>query len=245
MKYAVLSDVHGNLHALEAVLEYLQRVAPDRIVFLGDAVGYGAFPNECVARLREVAEVALMGNHDYAVLNPSERTVFNPYAREAIDWTDRQLTPETRQYLARLPLKTQLAPGLCAVHASPHDPREWLYILHPAQAQVQFQFFDGSLCLFGHTHRSIVYREASGPEAEIVLQGEGTLYLEPGARYLVNPGSVGQPRDGDPRASVLLLDTDTGHLEIHRLPYPIEKAQRAILQAGLPAFLAERLAAGY
>ncbi len=245
MRYAVLSDVHGNLHALEAVLDHLQEVAPDRIVFLGDAVGYGAFPNECVAKIQAVAEVALMGNHDYAVLNPAERTVFNPYAREAIEWTDRQLNPEARQYLAQRPLTATLEPGVCAVHASPHNPLEWLYIFTPAQAQVQFRYVEGWLCFFGHTHLPVVYRETQGPEAEVLLTGEGSLTLNRKERYLINPGSVGQPRDRDPRASFLLVDTDTGHLEIRRLAYPIAQAQEAILRAGLPPFLAERLAIGY
>ncbi len=245
MRYAILSDVHGNLHALDAVLADLQAEKPDRVVFLGDAVGYGAFPNECVARLRAVAEIMLMGNHEYAVLHPEERTVFNPYARQAIEWTDQQLTPENRSFLAQRPLKAQLEAGVCAVHASPHNPLEWLYILQPAQAQVQFRFFEGWLCLFGHTHVPVVYREAQGPEAEVLLLGEGTLRLDPEARYLINPGSVGQPRDQDPRASYLLLDTEARTLEIRRLPYPIEQAQAAILAAGLPSFLAERLAIGY
>ena len=245
MRYAVLSDVHGNLHALETVLADLEREGPDRVVFLGDAVGYGAFPNECVARLQEVAEILLLGNHDYAVLNPAERTVFNPYARQAIEWTDRHLTPETRAVLQQLPLTAALEPGVCAVHASPHNPLEWLYILQPEQAQVQFRFFEGWLCLFGHTHVPVVYREAQRPEAEVLLLGEGSLTLPPDGRFLVNPGSVGQPRDGDPRASYLLLDTDRWHLEIRRLPYPVEKAQQAIRAAGLPGFLADRLAVGY
>ncbi len=245
MRYAVLSDVHGNLHALETVLQHLDQESVDQVVFLGDAVGYGAFPNECVAHLQQVASPALMGNHDYAVLHPEERTVFNPYARQAIDWTDHHLTPETRRYLAERPLTAVLEPGICAVHASPHNPLEWVYIHRPEEAQVQFRFFEHRICLFGHTHVPVVYQESRGPEAEVLLVHEGTLHLDPEGRYLINPGSVGQPRDGDPRAAYLILDSERLTVEIRRVPYPVEKAQAAILKAGLPPFLADRLAVGY
>jgi predicted phosphodiesterase len=241
MRYVVLSDVHSNWEALEAVLSYLEKVKYDKIVFLGDFVGYGANPNECVALLKEIVEYAVLGNHDLAVFNPEEARYFNPYAREAIHWTRLVLGRDNINYLSRLPLSLEIEKGILMVHSTPVKPERWEYLLSVNDALTQFMKFEGKIALFGHSHIPGAFL-MSNNGIEVVV--ERKLIIRENHRYLINPGSVGQPRDMDPRASFGLLDTDAGIFEWHRVEYDIHKAQEKIVKAGLPLFLSERLTRG-
>lgn len=237
---AILSDVHANLEALEAALAVVDERRPSRILCLGDVVGYGASPNECVAHVRERCELVLLGNHDAAATGGPEAARFNVHARTAAHWTARVLTVPHRDWLKALPLTQSLGPFFC-VHASPASPRSWEYIFDRYDADPQFQFFRESVCFIGHTHQPAAYELR---ESGCVPVLSPRLRLDPTRRYIVNVGSVGQPRDRDPRASIVFYHEEAGELEFVRVPYDIEAAQRRILEAELPPFLATRLATG-
>ena len=234
---AVLSDIHGNLEALDAVLADVATQAPEAIVCLGDFVGYGASPNECITRLRPRIEAAVLGNHDVAALGRLKLGGFNSDAATSARWTQTELADEHRAWLDALPF-TLLWRGLRIVHATPSEPEEWNYVLSIQDAEYEFDAFEESLCLIGHSH----------VPGQFTLDGQGTTYarrarvdLAPGPRRIINVGSVGQPRDGDPRAAWALLDPKAGWLEHRRVEYDIEAAAARITAAGLPSFLAERL----
>ena len=237
MRWAVVSDVHGNLEALEAVLADLEREKVEAIVCLGDFVGYGASPNECIERLRPRIEAAVAGNHDLAACGRLKLGYFNPDAASAARWTDASLTAENREWLAALPYTATFRDSLL-VHASPADPAEWNYVLSPADAEEEMKAFVEPKCFIGHSHFPGTFgQDGFGVQ---YTRAQDIDVLE-GHRYLVNVPSVGQPRDGDPRAGWLLVDEDGGKLRHVRLEYDVEAAMKRILDAGLPRFLAERL----
>ena len=253
MRYGIISDIHGNLEALNAVLEELSKERVDRYVCLGDLVGYGANPNECVELVRGLTDRVVAGNHDWAAVGMTDIAVFNPHAREAVLWTARCLTEAPRSYLKELPLEVTDGEVLF-VHATPEAPEEWHYILSPYEAGWYLDAMGRTqrvgersdalrarICFIGHSHRPVTFaRDDDG--RDLIL---GTSFrIEPDWRYIVNAGSVGQPRDGDPRACYAVFDAEEGTAEIKRIVYDIEKAQRKILWAGLPAVEAERLAYG-
>lgn len=240
MRLAIVSDVHGNLEALDRVLEDIDRRAPDAVFCLGDFVGYGAAPNECIERLRPRIEGAVAGNHDLAACGRIRLGYFNPDAAEAARWTTRALTPEHLEYLRELPLAMSWR-GACVVHASPAEPSEWHYVFTPNEAHHEMQHCHEPICFIGHSHVAGAF-EIDGEFAP--RRPESLVRMRPGMRYLVNVGSVGQPRDGDPRAAYLWWDTEASTLEHVRLEYDIEGAMARIRAAGLPAFLAERLRVG-
>jgi len=239
MRIAVLSDIHANLPALEAVLEALGRV--DAIWNLGDVVGYGPHPDEVVARLRELGAVGVRGNHDAAALDLALAEWFNADARRAIEWTAGRIAPATRAWLADLPERRE-DEGITLVHGSPRDPT-WEYITTAAGARTNLASFATAHLLFGHTHVPIAFREVGGRTETLEPINGSSLALD-ARRVLANPGSVGQPRDGDPRASAAILDTAASTLTWHRVAYPIAATQAAIRAAGLPGWLADRLADG-
>jgi predicted phosphodiesterase len=242
MTVLVLSDIHANLEALEAVLAH---AAPfDRVWFLGDAVGYGPDPNACVERLAALApEVWLAGNHDWAALGRLDLSTFNPDPRLAAEWTAAQLTPSVRERLAAAePRLDRPARDLTFVHASPRHPL-WEYILDAGTARENFAHFDTGLCLFGHTHVPVVYEEAVDGVLRRPCELDRPMTSDE-LRWLVNPGSVGQPRDGDPRASYLTI-SNGGALTFQRVAYEIPAVQAKILAAGLPPRLAARLEVGW
>jgi diadenosine tetraphosphatase ApaH/serine/threonine PP2A family protein phosphatase len=243
VRYAVISDVHGNLEALEAVLADIERERPDGCICLGDVVGYGPDPNDCAARVRSLDGPAVAGNHDRAAAGALDTRWFNPLARAAIDWTIGVLTQETRRWLADLPERYE-APEFLGVHGSPRDPVEE-YILDLPTSLAIFSAHRFSLCLVGHSHVPGVFVLDAGGRvsAHPLLPGE-SLSLDGASRYIVNVGSVGQPRDGDPRAAYLLLDTGARTAVLRRLPYAVRVTQRKMRGAGLPARLAQRLAVG-
>ena len=240
MTTAILSDIHGNLDALESVLAILEERCPARVLCLGDVVGYGANPNECVEAIRGRCEHVLLGNHDAAATGGPEAARFNVHARAAALWTAKILTPSNRDWLRELPLTHSFESFLC-VHASPASPRSWEYVFDRYDAEPQFQYFREPLCLIGHTHQPAAYELR---ENGCVPVSSPRLRLSPERRYIVNVGSVGQPRDRDPRASFVLYHEGAGEIEFLRVPYDLESAQKKILDAELPPFLATRLATG-
>lgn len=243
MRIAVLSDIHANLPALEAVVSDLPSV--DQVWVLGDTVGYGPQPNEVIVTLQAMGARAVLGNHDGAAIGTVDVKDFNPDARTAIEWTARTIDANTRAYIATLP-EVRRDGDLTAVHGSPRDPI-WEYITGPDVAAANLDAFETRLCLFGHTHVPVAYRAVDGHvEATPGLPGE-PMKLN-GTRALLNPGSVGQPRDGLSDAAYAILDTDGSPgqdaFEFRRVRYDIDRTQRLMREAGLPGRLAERLSYG-
>ncbi len=246
MRVAVVSDVHSNLAALEAVLAALGSV--DGIWHLGDIVGYGPEPQAVVDRLREAGAIGVRGNHDDAAGGGASIEFFNADGYRAMQWTRTRIDERTRLFLASLP--ESLVPegsDFTLVHGSPSDPI-WEYLDSPAAAGRNLSAFQTRYCLVGHTHVPRVFREAQqrsgAPRAEPLRVGRGSRLKLDDRRLIVNPGSVGQPRDGDPRASYMLIDMDAALVTWHRVEYDLAATQEAILAAGLPPNLARRLSFG-
>jgi diadenosine tetraphosphatase ApaH/serine/threonine PP2A family protein phosphatase len=241
-RVAVISDVHANWHALEAVLAAIDPEAPDEVWCLGDLVGYGPRPNPCCATVRERSSLCLAGNHDLGVLGELDLSEFAPDAVASAEWTRGALAGEARSYLKSLSPKA-FREGVELFHASPRDPI-WEYVLSLDAVESAFELTSAPVVLVGHSHVPLALARDDG-----ALAGghapEGTeAELGTDARLLLNPGSVGQPRDGDPRASWLLLDFDSGRASFRRVAYPVERTQDEIRERGLPDALAERLARG-
>jgi len=229
MRAAILSDIHSNLPALRAVLHKVEELQITTLWCLGDIVGYGAFPNECTEIVRSRCSHVVAGNHDSGVIGSTSIQNFNEHAVSAILWTQRELTAENLSYLESLPLL--LAHESCTlVHASPSEPSVWRYIFSARLAEEEFAGFSTRFCFIGHTHVPVIIGE-DAPINQVTSDG----------RYITNVGSVGQPRDGDPKAAFCVFDSDTGHVEIVRVPYEIDEAANAIRKAGLPEPLARRL----
>jgi len=240
VRYAILSDVHGNLEALRAVLDDCAGRA-DAVLCLGDTVGYGADTLACVELVAERAQASVGGNHEHAVAGRLGLEWFNRYARAAAEWTRERLDEDHRAYLGALPLTAEVA-GATLVHASPAQPEEWDYLVTAEDGFAAFPSFATRWCFVGHSHVPAAWSlGSSGPEHH---PGAGSLQSERGRRYIVNVGSVGQPRDRDPRAAYAVWDAETGEMQIHRVAYDVATARRKIVEAGLPRFLADRLAVG-
>ncbi len=244
MRYLIITDIHANIEALNAVLD----AAPvwDHLLVLGDLVGYGAAPNEVVDRIRALDPIAIIrGNHDKACCGIEDGSNFNQVARVAALWTHEALTPANRQYLKELPAGPEAIDEHVEIcHGSPFD--EDHYIFDGDDAVHALGASGRPVCLFGHTHLPVVFHYENDSFDGFVPEPdeETVIALHPDARYLVNAGSVGQPRDGDPRAAYGVYDSDALALTLKRIVYPVEAAQRRILSAGLPASLANRLAVG-
>lgn len=240
MKYAVVSDVHGNLEALKSVLADIKQRRISDILFAGDAVGYGPDPDACVRLLKDECSVLIAGNHDWAVLGLADLDRFNPYAREAVEWTRRVVREETRAFLEELPLTKALRDRHAFVaHGTPDEPEKWHYLCSLRDAEKSFHHFDEQICFVGHSHQPFIIERL--PSGEMLWYRSAITGGET-ERYIVNVGSVGQPRDGDPRACYALVD---GHkITIHRVAYDVEKTQTKMRVLGLPALLIERLARG-
>jgi diadenosine tetraphosphatase ApaH/serine/threonine PP2A family protein phosphatase len=240
VRIAVLSDIHGNLEALEAVLADIDRGGIDLVYSLGDVVGYGPSPGACLEIIRSRAAVSLTGNHDAAVAGLASLEDFNEFARSAVEWTAARLDAGQIEYLASLPY-TRREPDLLFVHASPIEPERWHYIHGLADIDEHFAAFAERLCFVGHSHRPGVY--AIGADRGVARLG-GRETLREGFRYLVNAGSVGQPRDRDARASYVVYDAAGASVELRRVAYPVAKTQERMRAAGLASFLIDRLGAG-
>ena len=236
-----MSDIHANLVALEAVLA--DAPAFDEIWCLGDLVGYGPSPNECVERLQDFSHVSLAGNHDWAALGKLDLNNFNADARMANAWTQSELTPAVIEYLRGLPTHTERN-GFCMAHASPREP-VWEYILDANLAYANFAFFSTSICLVGHTHIPIIFElDDQRRRCETMIPRFPDPVTLGVYRMIINPGSVGQPRDGDPRASYAMLDTESMTWEFCRVDYSVEITQERMRARGLPRRLIDRLEVG-
>jgi diadenosine tetraphosphatase ApaH/serine/threonine PP2A family protein phosphatase len=241
LRYLVISDIHANLAALEAVLA--DAPAYECVWCLGDIVGYGPKPNECVDRIRELPHQSLAGNHDWAALGRIDLSTFNLDARVANAWTQSELTPRSRAYLESLPVRAEMD-GFTAAHASPREP-VWEYVLDARQAYANLDHFSTQFCLVGHSHVPVVFRANDEEKRCDTILGPFSGPLQLGEkRAIINPGSVGQPRDGDPRASYAILDTKEETWEFRRVRYPVEVTQELMRARGLPRRLVERLALG-
>lgn len=243
MRYLILSDIHSNLEALTAVLADAGDERIDEVICLGDFVGYGANPAECVDMIRSLPSVeAVLGNHDAAVIDVTQRELFNPVARAGIIHSEAKLQESHRKYLNELPLVLDSKPGFVAVHASPYKPEAWVYVVEPLEAADAFHAMTSPLAFIGHTHFPAVYTNdglarSFSPVDDIVVDEK--------QKTMINVGSVGQPRDGDPRAAYVIYDDDAKSVRIRRVDYDIDAAAAKILEAGLPQMLAERLYRGY
>jgi predicted phosphodiesterase len=245
MRYLILSDIHSNSEALTAVLAHVKRKHWDKAVVLGDVVGYGANPNQAVEMLRELKPlVAIRGNHDKVCSGVEDGEMFNRVALQAAMWTRQKLTPGNLRWLQSLPEGPLIVDGAFAVaHGTPID--EDAYIFGEIEALNVFRQTAFPICFFGHSHFPVIF--GLSPDAIQTVLTEAPSFrfrLEPGVRYLVNPGSIGQPRDGNPFASFAMFDSDARSVTVYRVPYPVERAQRKIIGAGLPRPLADRLALG-
>jgi diadenosine tetraphosphatase ApaH/serine/threonine PP2A family protein phosphatase len=241
-RVALLSDVHGNLPAFQAVLDDIGREGVDARWCLGDLVGYGAQPDECVALAREACEVCLIGNHDLVVIDKLDIAEFSHNAAVAAIWTRENIASESVEYLAGLETSDQDRP-LGLYHASPRDP-VWEYVLSTSQAGACMDTMEPRVGAVGHSHVALWFNRADGGPVSGEHAPAGTeLDLSQGD-WIVNPGGVGQPRDGDPRAAWLLLDLGSWTASWRRVEYPIDDAARAIEQAGLPDALSKRLYVG-
>ena len=234
MRFAILSDIHSNLPALEKALSIIKEKSVDTIYCLGDIVGYGGQPNECIGFIREKSSVCVLGNHDCAVINSSEIQYLPPEGRIAAQWTQKVLTQENRNFLSQLRYKCELDIATL-VHASPKDPENWTYVMDLDEAAIQFRYFSTRFCFIGHSHIPSV----CGEDLRTMQLIKGSTM-----RFLMNVGSIGQPRDGNPQLSFGILDTDAWSFEIIRAEYDISQAARSIIDAGLPPVLADRLFKG-
>ncbi len=245
MKYssgriAVISDVHSNLEALRAVLQAAEVLGAERVLFLGDAVGYGPDPEECVRLLRQHCQVMIAGNHDWAVAGLTPVEYFSENARAAIEWTSVMLSPQTKQFLKSLrPSHRIPKDDMLLCHGSPKDPEAWNYILSLEDARRAFYNFDERVCFIGHSHVPFIIEIT--PDQDLVVHSDRVRFRQ-GSRYLINAGSVGQPRDGDPRAAMVIIEDQV--VEIRRIEYDFRSTQAKILRAGLPEALALRLERG-
>lgn len=237
MAVAIISDIHGNLEALTTIFKYLSTRGIDDIYCLGDIVGYGPNPNECVELVAKKCSTVIMGNHDHAVLGLTSTEYFNDFAKISTHWTREHLTAENMHFLSTLPFVYD-TDDFYLVHASPSHPEQWNYVLTELDAHNEFDYFKQLVCFIGHSHFPIVFHKNGFTRDAVML-------FEKRNKYIVNVGSVGQPRDGNPLCSFSIYDADKREMEYVRLDYEIEKTCEKIIKAGLPNFLAERLTKGF
>lgn len=244
MRSAILADIHSNLAAFQAVLEDLhERGAVDEIWCLGDVVGYGPNPQECIQLLRQHNHLCVAGNHDWAAIGNIDTSYFNPEAAAASQWTAEKLTSDDTDYLRSLPLTLRQG-AFTLVHGSPREPI-WEYVLSTQSAQENFAYFDTRFCLIGHSHAPLVFELG---QDEVCRFGQLPAHLslkKEKERLIINCGSVGQPRDGDPRASYAILDTGESIIYHYRIEYDIALTQQRMREAGLPSRLINRLSLGW
>jgi diadenosine tetraphosphatase ApaH/serine/threonine PP2A family protein phosphatase len=242
LKVFVCSDVHGNARALQAALEIYRRENPCEFLFLGDCIGYGAHPDACLDAICDLPRARLiLGNHEAALLDSRERSGLNELAAEAIDWSERMLAPRYVDAISRRFSMQYKGGHYLAVHASPCHPEDWRYMFGALDAERAFLSSEFAVCFVGHTHVPALYAFGEG---EVPFEDGTPVRLEPGGRYIINPGSVGQPRDRDPGAACCVFDMDAATIELHRCTYDIAAEAQDIFDAGLPRYLGERLFIG-
>ena len=235
--FAVISDIHANLEALETVLAYLDQHHIENIYCLGDIIGYGPDPVKVIEIIKAREITTCLGNHDAALLDPLKNMRFNPIALMAIEWTRRQVSASHLAWLSSLPF-SYTKKNCFFVHASPDFPENWEYISYPSQAREQFNAFSEKICFIGHTHYPTIICEEGSSDFSSIIR------LDPAKKYMINTGSVGQPRDGDPRTCFLTYETGSGEIQYIRLAYDVKKTQKKIANSDLPEYLAARLARG-
>ncbi|PID81512.1 hypothetical protein CSB20_02595 [bacterium DOLZORAL124_64_63] len=241
-RIAVISDIHSNWQALQTVWRAIVDAECDQVICLGDVVGYGARPAECLRFVREKGWTWIQGNHDALVGDRDLSLPFNPISLMAVEHNRDLLSPEEQRFLRELPWRQHPREGLFLAHGSYRDRDR--YLLHHAHCQdeaghLRQRHGGGGVCFFGHTHQPVISDDTGFRSLK-----EGAVRLDPNAMTLINPGSVGQPRDWDPRAAYAIWDTEVGTIDLQRLPYDVEAARREILDAGLPARLGDRLLQG-
>ena len=246
MRLAIIADIHSNREALDSVLARIDQEGVDAILNLGDLVGYNASPNECMELVRGRNVWSLAGNHDLALLDPERAQNFNIIAYEALMWCQQQVRPEFLEFLQGLPLLRKLPGSFLACHGTPANPDTYIAYHFQGKRVLTdlYKHSDLRVCFFGHTHRrALWYRDIRGKVALRQI-APTTMKLSPEEHYLINPGSVGQPRDGNPEAAYAIFDDKEFSIQFKSAPYDVSGAQRRILAAGLPPYLAERLALG-
>lgn len=241
MRYALISDVHSNLEAFEAVLMDIESAGVDNTLFLGDIVGYGPNPNECMDLLFKVADLSLGGNHDWAAVGLISSDYFNPHAKSAMDWTIEILRDDLKDFLKRT-RAIDTFDGIQVAHSSPLNPERWRYVMTQKDAVENYSSIKGEICFIGHSHHPIVI-ECAGPEDIRALRVD-TMTLNPDMKYLINIGSVGQPRDSNPDSCWVIYDSDLGSVEFRRVKYDIPTTQKKMHAAGLAPYLIDRLSQG-
>jgi len=239
MRFAIFGDIHANLHALHAVLSDAREQLCTHYVCMGDVVGYNAFPKQCIEIVRNLECPVVKGNHDEQASMMGDQEGFNPLAEEAMNWTREQLSPADKEWLRSLRMQRQVR-DFTIVHATLDTPHKWGYVFNQLDAAASFSYQHTAVCFIGHTHTPKAYVR-DGSVRTIPLD---TMHLQQGKRYLINVGSVGQPRDSDWRSAYCVYDTNTNEVKLRRIEYDLAGAQQAILDSGLPRKLAERLAVG-
>jgi predicted phosphodiesterase len=242
MRYGLFSDVHSNLEAMTTVLNAMKAEGVDDFLCLGDFVGYYSNPNEVIEMITSLkCWKMVLGNHDAACIGKTPLSKFNVPAAEAITWTKARLKPQSYRFLENLRMREEIG-DIQLVHSSPFQSEEWHYLIQKEEIERNFRYFQGFICFFGHVHKPFIAEQRPDGSVEILPQTEYNLKKD--CRYLVNVGSVGQPRDGNPQTCYLLYDTSTQNLAIRRINYDFETTVKKTLEAGLPEYLAQRLKTG-
>ncbi len=241
MRVAVISDIHSNLPALEMVVEKIKSLGVESVHCLGDIVGYGADPGECIAIIRDLCDIVIAGNHDWGAVGKTDLSKFNKSARAALEWTAGQLDYNESQYLTSLPLIEDTG-SFCLVHGTPANPQNWDYLNYKSMLPGQFAAFESRVCFIGHSHKPVIWSDYG---EMITADFSGKFEFGVKKRYIVNIGSVGQPRNGDPRSCFVVYDDEKGEFEYIRTNYDVDRAANNIKKNGLPDNLASRLYRGF
>ena len=241
MRYIIFSDLHSNLEALNQFKKEIETIAHDKIVCLGDIVGYGADPNPCIEWVMRNVDFSVAGNHDWGAVNKTDISYFNLNAYASSQWTREKLTDENKSFLSSLSLDHEEG-GVYWVHASPHNPKAWHYVTTKSDGEQLFNSFEASICFVGHSHKPIILEQT--PDGEVKNHVSDTWNIKPENRYIFNVGSLGQPRDKNPDPAFMVYDSEARIVEIHRFEYDLSSTQKKIRDNGLPSDLAERLSHG-
>ena len=241
MRYIIFSDLHSNLEALNQFEKEIETIAHDKLVCLGDIVGYGADPNPCIEWVMKNVDFCVAGNHDWGAVNKTSTSYFNLSAYVSSQWTREKLTEENKKFLCSLSLDHEEG-GVYWVHASPHKPKAWQYVTSKSGGELHFKSFDAGICFVGHTHKPVILEQT--PDGEVKDYVSDMWNIKPENRYIINVGSLGQPRDGNPDAAFMVYDSEERTVGIHRFEYDLSSTQHKIRENSLPSDSAERLAQG-
>jgi len=241
MRYGFFSDVHANEEALRAAIKDFESEKLDKLFFLGDAVGYGPSPNECVSLIDEITDIKIMGNHDYAALGLIETDLFNHFAQESMEWTMAQLDDKSRKIMSEFVPDYRFR-LFHLVHSTPREPHNWNYLLDLDEAEDNFPYFSKQVCLIGHSHRPAIIKKYQDRHCFLIEEEE--TVIEIGFKYIINIGSIGQPRDGTSKGCYLIYDTKNKLAKLKRVEYDVKKTQAKMRKMKLPGYLIDRLSVG-